>query len=43
VRVHKERTGLGHGDTVHLRPDGTEAVIMPMRDGVVYALAERTL
>jgi iron(III) transport system ATP-binding protein len=43
VRVHKERTGLGHGDTVHLRPDGSEAVIMPTRDGVVYALAERNL
>jgi iron(III) transport system ATP-binding protein len=43
VRVHKERTGLGHGDTVHLHPDGAEAVIMPTRDGVAYALAERTL
>ena len=43
VRVHKERTGLGHGDAVHLRPDGTEAVIMPTLDGVVYALAERNL
>jgi iron(III) transport system ATP-binding protein len=29
VRVHKERTGLGHGDAVHLRPDGGEAVILP--------------
>jgi iron(III) transport system ATP-binding protein len=43
VRVHKERIGLGHGDTVHLHPDGAEAVIMPTRDGVAYALAERTL
>ena len=38
VRVHKERVGLGHGDIVHLRPDGMEAVIMPTRDGVVYKL-----
>jgi iron(III) transport system ATP-binding protein len=38
VRVHKERIGLGHGDVVHLRPDGTEAVVMPTRDGVVYPL-----
>jgi iron(III) transport system ATP-binding protein len=38
VRVHKEKTGLGHGDTVHLRPDGSEAVVMPIRDGVVYTL-----
>ena len=37
VRVHKEKAGLGHGDAVHLRPDGTEAVVMPLRDGVVYA------
>ena len=29
VRVHKERAGLGHGDAVHLRPDGGEAVILP--------------
>jgi iron(III) transport system ATP-binding protein len=35
VRVHKERTGLGHGDAVYLQPDGREAVIMPTRDGVV--------
>jgi iron(III) transport system ATP-binding protein len=35
VRVHRERTGLGHGDTVFLRPDGREAVIMPTRDGIV--------
>jgi iron(III) transport system ATP-binding protein len=38
VRVHKEKTGLGHGDAVHLRPDGSEAVVMPMRDGVVHTL-----
>jgi iron(III) transport system ATP-binding protein len=38
VRVHKERAGLGHGDRVHLRPDGAEAVVMPTCDGVVYAL-----
>ena len=38
VRVHKERVGLGHGDVVHLRPDGSEAVVMPTRDGVVYTL-----
>jgi iron(III) transport system ATP-binding protein len=38
VRVHKERTGLAHGDAVHLRPDATEAVIMPTRDGIVYSL-----
>jgi iron(III) transport system ATP-binding protein len=38
VRVHKEKVGLGHGDTVHLRPDGSEAVVMPTRDGVVYTL-----
>jgi iron(III) transport system ATP-binding protein len=38
VRVHKERTGLGHGDAVHLRVDGSEAVIMPTRDGVVVPL-----
>jgi iron(III) transport system ATP-binding protein len=37
VRVHKERTGLGHGDRVHLHPDSAEAVIMRMRDGVAYA------
>jgi len=35
VRVHKEKAGLGHGDTVHLRPDGGEAVVMPLRDGMV--------
>ncbi|MFN2460655.1 MAG: ABC transporter ATP-binding protein [Candidatus Velthaea sp.] len=35
VRVHKERAGLGHGDTVHLQPDGTEAVVMRTRDGAV--------
>jgi iron(III) transport system ATP-binding protein len=38
VRVHKEKAGLGHGDAVHLRPDGSEAVVMPMRDGVVHTL-----
>jgi iron(III) transport system ATP-binding protein len=38
VRVHKERTGLGHGDAVFLRPDGSEAVVMPTRDGVVVPL-----
>ena len=38
VRVHKEKIGLGHGDAVHLRPDGAEAVVMPVRDGVVQAL-----
>ena len=38
VRVHKEKVGLGHGDTVYLRPDGTEAVVMPTRDGVVYTM-----
>ena len=38
VRVHKEKVGLGHGDTVHLRPDGTEAVVMPTQDGVVYTM-----
>jgi iron(III) transport system ATP-binding protein len=37
VRVHRERTGLGHGDAVHLRPAGSEAVIMQMRDGVAHA------
>jgi iron(III) transport system ATP-binding protein len=36
VRVHKERAGLGPGDAVHLQPDGSEAVVMPTRDGVVY-------
>jgi iron(III) transport system ATP-binding protein len=36
VRVHKERTGLGHGDSVHLHPAPTEAVIMRVRDGVAY-------
>jgi len=35
VRVHKEKVGLGHGDTVHLAPDGSEAVVMPLREGVV--------
>ncbi|MDB5095524.1 MAG: transporter ATP-binding protein [Candidatus Eremiobacteraeota bacterium] len=39
VRVHKEKAGLGHGDAVHLRPDGSEAVVMPMRDGVVHTLS----
>jgi iron(III) transport system ATP-binding protein len=39
VRVHKERTGLGHGDAVHLHPAATEAVIMRLRDGVAYACA----
>jgi iron(III) transport system ATP-binding protein len=43
VRVHKERVGLGHGDTVYLRPDGTEAVVMPTRDGVVYPLEPATV
>jgi iron(III) transport system ATP-binding protein len=38
VRVPKEKTGLGHGDVVYLRPDGAEAVVMPVRDGVVYRL-----
>jgi iron(III) transport system ATP-binding protein len=38
VRVHKERTGLGHGDAVYLRPDAGETVIMPTRDGVVVPL-----
>ncbi|MEA2687675.1 MAG: iron(III) transport system ATP-binding protein [Candidatus Eremiobacteraeota bacterium] len=38
VRVHKEKAGLGHGDAVHLRPDGSEAVVMPTRDGAVYTL-----
>jgi iron(III) transport system ATP-binding protein len=38
VRVHNEKVGLGHGDAVHLRADGSEAVVMPMRDGVVSAL-----
>jgi iron(III) transport system ATP-binding protein len=33
VRVHKEKAGLGHGDTVHLRPDGSEAVVMALRNG----------
>ena len=37
VRVHKERVGLGHGDLVHLVPDGAEAVVMRTRDGVVIA------
>ena len=40
VRVHKEKVGLGHGDTVHLRPDGTEAVVMPTKDGVVYTIPQ---
>ncbi len=35
VRVHREKAGLVHGDTVHLRPDGTEAVVMPVRRGAV--------
>jgi iron(III) transport system ATP-binding protein len=35
VRVHKEKVGLQHGDVVHLRPDGAEAVIMLKRDGSV--------
>ena len=39
VRVHKERTGLGHGDPVHLRPAASEAVIMRLRDGVAYPFA----
>ena len=39
VRVHKEKAGLGHGDSVYLRPDGSEAVVMPTRDGVVYTMA----
>jgi iron(III) transport system ATP-binding protein len=38
VRVHNEKVGLGHGDAVHLNPDGSEAVVMPMRDGVVHSL-----
>ena len=38
VRVHNEKAGLGHGDAVHLSPDGAEAVVMPMRDGVVHSL-----
>ncbi len=36
VRVHKEKAGLGHGDIVHLAPDGSEAVIMRMRDGKTF-------
>jgi iron(III) transport system ATP-binding protein len=32
VRVHKEKAGLGHGDIVHLRLDGTEAVVMRESD-----------
>jgi iron(III) transport system ATP-binding protein len=39
VRVHKEKAGLGHGDAVHLRPDGSEAVVMAIRDGVVHTLS----
>ena len=39
VRVHKERSGLGHGDPVHLRPSASEAVIMRVRDGVAYAFS----
>jgi iron(III) transport system ATP-binding protein len=35
VRVHREKVGLGHGDVVHLSPDGSEVVVMPMRDGTV--------
>ena len=38
VRVHNEKVGLGHGDTVYLCPDGVEAVVMPMRDGVVVGI-----
>jgi len=39
VRVHKERTGLGHGDVVYVRPAAAEAVIMRVRDGVAYAFS----
>jgi iron(III) transport system ATP-binding protein len=39
VRVHKEKVGLGHGDVVHLSPDGTEAVVMRLRDGIVTAIS----
>ncbi len=35
VRVHREKTDLEHGAVVHLRPDGSEAVVMRMRDGIV--------
>jgi iron(III) transport system ATP-binding protein len=35
VRVHKEKAGLGHGDVVHLQPDGQEAVVMRTHDGNV--------
>jgi iron(III) transport system ATP-binding protein len=39
VRVHKERTGLGHGDAVYVHPASSEAVIMRVRDGVAYAFS----
>ncbi len=35
VRVHREKHDLEHGTAVHLQIDGSEAVIMPMREGVV--------
>ena len=38
VRVHKEKVGLGHGDVVHLCPDGTEVVVMALHDGAVSTL-----
>ena len=41
VRVHKEKVGLGHGDVVHLQPDGNEAVVMRTRDGAVIASPAR--
>ncbi len=42
VRVHREKVGLGHGDVVHLCPDGTEVVVMALRDGAVYTRPQTT-
>jgi iron(III) transport system ATP-binding protein len=35
VRVHREKRDLEHGTAVHLQLDGSEAVVMPTRAGVV--------
>lgn len=40
VRVHREKQDLEHGAVVHLRVDGSEAVVMATRDGVVTPVAE---
>jgi iron(III) transport system ATP-binding protein len=42
VRIQRDRSELGHGDTVYLRPVTSEAVIMRVRDGVAHATTKGT-